>query len=68
MNNNDRFTRRAKTAIEKAQAAAEALGHSYVGSEHLLLAMTEAAQTHPGQLLRWHGLRPEEVRRSILRH
>ena len=39
MNNSDRFTERAKTAIEKAQAAAEELGHSYVGSEHLLLGL-----------------------------
>ena len=39
MNMNDRFTERAKTAIEKAQEAAEELGHSYVGSEHLLLGI-----------------------------
>ena len=39
MSQHDRFTARAKSAIEKAQEAAEALGHSYVGSEHLLLGI-----------------------------
>lgn len=36
---NDRFTERAKTAIEKAQEAAAELGHSYVGTEHILLGI-----------------------------
>ena len=48
MNSNDRFTERAKTAIEKAQEAAEELGHSYVGSEHLLLGILRERGTPSG--------------------
>ena len=33
----NQFTPRAQNALRLAQAAAEELGHSYVGSEHLLL-------------------------------
>ena len=39
MNHHDRFTDRAKNAIEQAERAATELGHSYVGSEHLLLGI-----------------------------
>jgi len=35
----NRFTPRAQNALRQAQAAAEELGHSYVGSEHILLGL-----------------------------
>ena len=35
---NDRFTEKARNAIEKARAAAMELGHSYIGTEHLCSA------------------------------
>ena len=56
MNNNDRFTARAKTAIEKAQEAAEALGHSYVGSEHLLLGIIREDGGQGARALKENGL------------
>ena len=56
MNINDRFTERAKTAIEKAQEAAEQLGHSYVGSEHLLLGIVREGGGQGAKVLRQHGL------------
>ncbi len=56
MNINDRFTERAKTAIERAQEAAEALGHSYVGSEHLLLGIAREGIGQGAKVLRTHGL------------
>ena len=39
MRNSDRFTEKAKRAITLAQEAATELGHSYVGTEHLLLGI-----------------------------
>ena len=44
----NRFTPRAQNALRLAQAAAEELGHSYVGSEHLLLGLLreEAGAAH----------------------
>ena len=57
MNNNaDRFTERAKTAIEKAQEAAEELGHSYVGSEHLLLGIVREDGGQGAKVLKENGL------------
>jgi len=56
MNNSDRFTERAKSAIEKAQAAAQELGHSYVGSEHLLLGLIREGAGQGARVLRLNGL------------
>ncbi len=56
MNNNDRFTERAKTAIEKAQEAAETLGHGYVGSEHLLLGIVREDGGQGAKVLKKNGL------------
>ena len=35
----NRFTERAQQALTKAQEAAASFGHSYIGSEHLLLGL-----------------------------
>ena len=56
MNINDRFTERAKTALEKAQEAAEALGHSYVGTEHLLLGVLREDFGQGAKVLKKNGL------------
>ena len=56
MNRHDRFTERAKTAIEKAQEAAEALGHSYVGSEHLLLGIIREDGGQGARVLKQNGM------------
>ena len=37
----DRFTTKARTAINLAVQAAERLGHGYVGTEHLLIGLLE---------------------------
>ena len=56
MNSHDRFTERAKTAITKAEAAAAALGHIYVGSEHLLLGILREAGGQGARVLKQNGL------------
>ena len=39
--NDHKFTPRAQNALRQSHEAAEELGHSYVGSEHLLMALLE---------------------------
>ena len=56
MNMNDRFTERAKTAIEKAQESAEELGHSYVGTEHMLLGILREDGGQGARVLKKNGL------------
>ena len=59
MRNADRFTERAQRAIEMAQEAAETLGHSYIGTEHLLLGLAREGDGPAAKILRGNGLDAE---------
>lgn len=56
MRNADRFTERAKNAINMAQQAAAELGHSYVGSEHMLFGIARESDGLGAKVLRENGL------------
>ena len=51
MKSNEKFTQRAENAIENALAEAAALGHSCVGSEHLLLGILAEKDSAAARLL-----------------
>ncbi|MDR1590331.1 MAG: ATP-dependent Clp protease ATP-binding subunit [Oscillospiraceae bacterium] len=63
----DRLTQSAKKVFELANAAAAELGHGYVGSEHILLAMTRESGSAASRILREAGLEPELVSELIVR-
>ena len=66
MKSNEKFTQRAELAIESARVAAGEMGHSYVGTEHLLLGiMTESAGLG-ARILRSWGIDERALRRAIL--
>jgi len=56
MRNADRFTERARIAIAKAQEVAAGMGHSYVGTEHLLLGIAREGEGLGAKVLRENGL------------
>ncbi|MEG0035100.1 MAG: ATP-dependent Clp protease ATP-binding subunit [Oscillospiraceae bacterium] len=56
MRNQDRFTERARLALEKAQEAAQSMGHSYVGTEHILLGIAAEGEGMGAKILRDNGL------------
>ena len=51
----DKFTERARSAIEMGREAAGEYGHSYVGSEHLLLGVAREQEGMGGRVLRENG-------------
>ncbi len=57
----DRFTEKAKAALNAAQEAASELGHSYVGSEHLLLGLAREGSGVAARVLRDAGLSSETI-------
>jgi len=59
-------TPRAKKVIEYAMAEARNLGHTYVGTEHLLLGMLREGEAVAAQVLMNLGLRLENVRAEVL--
>ena len=63
MRSNEKFTQRAESAIENARAEAAALGHSYVGSEHLLLGILSEQDAMGERVLRRCGADLETLRR-----
>ena len=56
MKTNERFTQRAQRALELSYAAAEELGHSYVGTEHLLVGLCRERAGMGGRILQRAGL------------
>jgi len=56
MRNQDRFTERAQMALSKAQEAAQNMGHSYVGTEHILLGIASEGEGLGAKVLRDNGL------------
>ncbi|MGI6029654.1 MAG: ATP-dependent Clp protease ATP-binding subunit [Candidatus Heteroscillospira sp.] len=67
MRNSDRFTEKAKRAITLAQEAAGELGHSYVGSEHLLLGIAREGEGLGAKVLRDSGIDDKLVMELIER-
>ena len=63
----ERFTDRAKDAIEKAREAAGVLGHSYVGSEHLLLGIAREREGMAARVLLENGFPPERIEGLVIR-
>lgn len=67
----ERFTERAKKALTLAQEEAESAGHSYIGTEHLLLGLLGAAERNPRgdfspETVSDLGIDPARVRQEIL--
>ena len=62
MRSADRFTQKANLAITRAQRAAAELGHSYVGSEHLLLGLAAETEGLAARFLRERDLDEAHIR------
>ncbi len=60
------FTPRAKTVLEQALREAGALGHDYVGTEHLLLALIGESDGVAAQVLVALGAGQDRVRRQVI--
>ncbi len=63
----NRFTMRAQEALQGALREACGLGHTYVGSEHLLLGLLADPAAVSTRLLRARGAEINEVRDAIVR-
>ncbi len=61
----DHMTPRTKKIIEASAREAVEMGHGYIGTEHLLLALCNEADSFAVSLLREMGANPAELRRDI---
>lgn len=62
-----RFTPQAQRTLRLAQTAATTLGHGYVGSEHLLLALSQDSISQSSKLLVSAGLTYTNIQTAIVR-
>lgn len=50
-----KFSWETERLLQQAACVARGMGHGYLGSEHLLLAMSRAPETTAGRILQWCG-------------
>ena len=60
------FTPKAKKVIELAMDEARALGHNYIGTEHLLLGLIREGEGVASQVLMNFGLELDKVREEVM--
>jgi ATP-dependent Clp protease ATP-binding subunit ClpC len=63
----ERFTQRARHVLSLAQEEAEKLGHSYIGSEHVLIGLIREEGGVAGRVLRELGLEEQRVQAMVER-
>ncbi len=61
------LTGKVKKVFEYSNEEAAALGHNYVGTEHLLLGLLQQADGVAAQVLENLGAEPREVRKAVLK-
>ena len=66
MINTDKFNRKSVKIIEEAVRQASDLGHTYIGSEHILLAMSRDGSSKASDILTENGAAYEDIRRAII--
>lgn len=62
----ERFTPRARSALEAATDAARALGHPYVGTEHVLLGLFQTSESIAAKVLRKAKVTRAKIERAVL--
>lgn len=55
------FTEKANLALNKAVEVAEDLGHTYIGSEHILLGLADSADSVAGKILTAKGITYKKI-------
>ncbi|MBQ8208876.1 MAG: ATP-dependent Clp protease ATP-binding subunit [Clostridia bacterium] len=62
----NRFTQKAQNTLNRSLSAAREMGHTYIGSEHLLLALISEKDSAAAKLMEKFGATPEKIRDLII--
>ena len=62
----NRFTQRAQSSLNLALREARELGHSYVGTEHLLLGLLAEKECIAHKILTSHGAKLKDLRQALI--
>lgn len=61
----DRFTEKAENALNKSVKIAEALGHTYIGTEHILSALADDELSCAALILKKNGISKDKINNAI---
>ena len=61
----NRFTHKAQNVLNTALKSASEMGHTYIGSEHLLLGLLSESSGVAAHYLIERGTEPEKIREAI---
>ena len=61
----NRFTQRAQNALNHAQCEAESMGHTYIGSEHLLMGLMKEGDGIAAKLMSARGVSLDKIRHEV---
>ena len=61
----NRFTQKAQNALNRALSCAREMGHTYVGTEHLLLGLLSETDSIASRVLESRGIRYDRTRQMI---
>ncbi len=61
-----RFTPAAQNALKRAQTEASEMGHTYIGTEHLLLGLLREESSVGADILRKHGLDYKSAKQAVM--
>ncbi len=59
------FTQKAQNVLNGALAFARQMGHTYIGSEHLLLGLVNEADSVAAKILSGRGMIPEDIKKAV---
>lgn len=62
----ERFSKKAGASLQNAQDIASSLGHTYIGSEHLLLGILKETASVGGRILLTRGITYDKVKDKLL--
>ena len=61
----NKFTQKAKNALVLAVNQAQDFGHTYIGSEHLLLGLLEEKESVASRMLQKRGIQYAKIKNDI---
>ena len=62
----NRFTKKAELTLKRAVEYSEGLGHTYIGTEHILMGLAGDNESVSGKILMSHGITAEEIKKAVI--
>lgn len=62
----NRFTKKAELMLKRAVEYSEGLGHTYIGTEHILMGLISDSESVSAKILLSHGVTADEIKKTVI--